>query len=139
MTTCEHVAENDEPSVGMNTCSVNISSTEEPVVSTSRNRNSFNLPVTLWVYGRKVQVEALVESGATTSFINKSVVEKYHLATLKLAVPYDVYNADGTSNKNGKITHAIRSYVEIGSHKSTHQLLIADLGSKDMILGYTYL
>ncbi|RDX51698.1 hypothetical protein OH76DRAFT_1329800, partial [Lentinus brumalis] len=53
--------------------------------------------------------------------------------------PYDVYNADGTSNKSGQITHAVRSYVEIGSHKSTHQLLVADLGSKDMILGYTYL
>ncbi|RDX52413.1 hypothetical protein OH76DRAFT_1307764, partial [Lentinus brumalis] len=78
--------------------------------------------------GRKVQVEALVDSGATTSFINKSVVETYHLGTHKLATPYDVYNADGTSNKSGQITHAVRSYVEIGSHKSTHQLLVADLG-----------
>ncbi|CDO69613.1 hypothetical protein BN946_scf184851.g1 [Trametes cinnabarina] len=88
---------------------------------------------------RKVQVEALVDSGATTTFINKSVVEKYHLVTSKLATPYDVYNTDGTTNKNGKITHAIRSYIEIGSHKSTHQVLVADLGKKDMILGYTYL
>ncbi|KAH9896413.1 hypothetical protein C8Q73DRAFT_602934, partial [Cubamyces lactineus] len=82
---------------------------------------------------------ALVDSGATTTFINKSVVEKNHLATIKLATPYDVYNADGTTNKNGKITHAIRSYIEIGSHKSTHQVLVADLGKKDMIIGYTYL
>ncbi|KAI0685886.1 hypothetical protein C8T65DRAFT_561696, partial [Cerioporus squamosus] len=78
-------------------------------------------------------------TGATTSFINKSVVEKYHLGDHKLATPYDVYNADGTSNKGGQITHAVRSYVEIGSHKLTHQLLVADLGNKDMILGYTYL
>ena len=140
MTTCEHVAENGRPNVGMSTYSANISSTETPVVSScSRSRNSFKLAVTLWVYGKKVQVEALVDSGATTSFINKSVVESNNLVTNKLAHPYDVYNADGTSNKQGQIKYGVRSYVEIGSHKSTHQLLVADLGDKDMILGYTYL
>ena len=140
MTTCEHVAENGKPNVGMNTFGVSISSTDTPVVSScSRSRNSFKLPVTLWVYGKKVQVEALVDSGATTSFINKSVVESNNLVTNKLAHPYDVYNADGTSNKQGQIKYGVRSYVEIGSHKSTHQLLVADLGDKDMILGYTYL
>ena len=138
MTTCEHVAENGRPNVGMSTYSANISSTETPVVSScSRSRNSFKLAVTLWVYGKKVQVEALVDSGATTSFINKSVVESNNLVTNKLAHPYDVYNADGTSNKQGQIKYGVRSYVEIGSHKSTHQLLVADLGDKDMILGYT--
>ena len=34
------------------------------VVNTSRNKkSSFNIPVTLWVYGKKVQTEALVDSG----------------------------------------------------------------------------
>ena len=96
MTTCEHVAENGRPNVGMSTYSANISSTETPVVSSCpRSRNSFKLAVTLWVYGKKVQVEALVDSGATTSFINTSVVESNSLVTHKLAHPYDVYNAAG--------------------------------------------
>lgn len=132
------MVENREPNVGMDTCSVHISSTEI-LVSSSRNKNSFKLPVTLWVYGRKVQVEALVDSGATTSFINKSVVESNNLVTHKLATPYKVYNADGTSNKSGRIDKSVRAYVEIGSHKSTHNLLVADLGNKDVMIGYTYL
>ena len=140
MTTCEHVAENGKPNVGMNTFGVSISSTDTPVVSScSRSRNSFKLPVTLWVYGKKVQVEALIDSGATTSFINTTVVESNNLVTHKLAQSFNIRNADSTLNKGGQIDKSVRAYVEIGSHKSTHQLLMTDLGNKDMILGMTYL
>ena len=36
---------------------------------------SFKLPVTLWVYGIKVQAEALVNSGATTNFLDYNFVK----------------------------------------------------------------
>ena len=42
---------------------------------------SFKLPVTLWVYGTKVQAEALVDSRAITNFIDGSFVERNHLVT----------------------------------------------------------
>ncbi|PSS37026.1 hypothetical protein PHLCEN_2v1131, partial [Hermanssonia centrifuga] len=109
------------------------------LVSSSRNKNSFKLPVTLWVYGKKVQIEALVDSGATTLFINKSIVESNNLVTYKLANPYNVKNADGTFNKSRQIDKFVQAYVEIGSHRTTHLLLITDLGDKNMMLGYTYL
>ena len=35
----------------------------------------FKIPVTLWVYGKKVQTEALVDLGATTNFVDRVVVE----------------------------------------------------------------
>ena len=73
------------------------------IPSIARNKKtSFKLPVTLWVYGKKAQAEALVDSGATTNFINCSFVEREHLVTTKLATPYDVRNADGTLNKAGR-------------------------------------
>lgn len=100
---------------------------------------SFHLPVTLWVYGNKVQAEALVDSGATTNFINKAFVETNHLVTNKLATPYEVRNADGTLNVAGRITHYVRAYIAIGGHKSTHWLFVTDLGGKDLMIGYTYL
>ena len=59
-------------------------------------RASFRVPVTLWVYGKKVQTEALVDCGATTTFIDKGFVNKNNLVTHKLAVPIKVINADGT-------------------------------------------
>ena len=110
------------------------------VINTSRNKkSSFNIPVTLWVYGKKVQTEALVDSGATTNFIDKTFVEQNHLVTNKLASPYNVLNADGTPNVAGRITDYVRAYVEIGSHKSTHYLFVTHLGNKNMMIGYSYL
>ena len=87
----------------------------------------------------KVQVEALIDSGATTTFINQSVVDKHNLVTYKLASPLTVVNADGTSNQHGQIRDSVRAYLEIGSHKSSNQMLVTDLGNKDMIIGMTYL
>jgi predicted aspartyl protease len=92
-----------------------------------------------WVYGKKVQLEALVDSGATTIFINKRLVKSNNLLMHKLASPFNIINADGTSNKSGQITDAIRCYLEIGTHKSKNQILVTDLGSKDMILGMSFL
>ena len=87
----------------------------------------------------KVQVKALIDSGATTTFINQSVVDKHNLVTYKLASPFTVVNADGTSNQHGQIRDSVRAYLEIGSHKSSNQMLVTDLGNKDMIIGMTYL
>jgi len=68
---------------------------------------SFKIPVILWVYGKKVQTEALVDLEATTNFINRVVVENNNLVTYKLANPYCVINVDGTSNKIGQINEYI--------------------------------
>jgi hypothetical protein len=102
-------------------------------------RKSFYLPVTLWVYGKKVQVEALVDSGATSTFINKSVVREHHLVTEKLAQAYGVLNVDGTPNKAGQITKTVKAYLEIGEHKTKERMFVTDLGRKDMIIGYDQL
>jgi len=68
---------------------------------------SFKIPVTLWVYGKKVQTEALVDLEATTNFINRVIVENNNLVTYKLANLYCVINADGTPNKAGYITEYV--------------------------------
>ncbi|THU81718.1 hypothetical protein K435DRAFT_692987, partial [Dendrothele bispora CBS 962.96] len=73
---------------------------------------------------RKVQVRALVDSGATTTFINKSVVESNNLVKEKLAHPFEVINADDSPNKNGTITHSVKGYLEIGSHRAKTHLLV---------------
>jgi len=80
---------------------------------------SFKIPVTLWIYGKKVQTKALVDSEATTNFVNRVVVENNNLAIHKLANLYCVINANGTPNKVEQITEYVWAYVEIGSHKTT--------------------
>ena len=86
-----------------------------------------------------MQTVALIDSGATTNFVNRTFVEKHNLITTKLANLYEVRNADGTSNKAGNITHAIQAYMEIDMHKHTQYLLVANLKNKDMYIGYQFL
>ena len=136
MTVCEHVVEKVEPMDSLDNVDLDVAEILENI---SRSKNSFYLPVTLWVHGKKVQTEALVDSGATTNFIDKTFVEQNHLVTNKLASPYNVLNADGTPNVAGRITDYVRAYVEIGSHKSTHYLFVTHLGNKNMMIGYSYL
>ena len=77
------------------------------VVRVPRNKLSFTIPVTVWVTGKKVTVDALIDSGATTTFIDSKIVEKNNLVFRKLAEVHPVYNADGTTNKNGNIKRAV--------------------------------
>ena len=110
------------------------------ILSTSRNKKySFKLPVTLWVSGTKVQTEALVDSGATTNFIDTNLVQRNNLVTHKLASPYNVRNADGTLNKDGQIKSYVRAVMDIGTHRTTNYLFITNLGDKEMMIGYSYL
>ena len=88
---------------------------------------------------KKAQTVTLVDSDATMNFINKSFIKKHNLITTKLANLYEVRNADGTSNKAGNIIHAVRAYIEIGTHKHTQYLLVTNLGDKDMYIGYQFL
>lgn len=110
------------------------------VFNTSRNkRRAFCAPVTLWVSGRKVHAEALVDSGATTNFINSTFVKKHHLEKKQVAKPLNVTNADGTINTAGTITHYVKARLQLGNHVTEHNLYIINLGDKDMMIGYTYL
>jgi len=100
---------------------------------------SFKIPVTLWVYEKKVQTKALVDSGATINFINRVVMENNNLVTYKLANPYCVINTDGTPNKAGYITEYVQAYVEIGLYRTTQHLFVTNLENKEMMIGYSYL
>ena len=133
-------AESSIPPVDSEQESVEVELEDVCVTSTSRNKHfSFKLPVTLWVYGKRTQTEALVDSGATANFIDKSFVERNHLVTNRLATPHPVKNVDGTPNADGPIREFIRAYMEIGSHKTENYFYVTNLGDKDMILGYKYL
>ena len=90
-----------------------ISSQKSEVVLESCNNivhnktTSFKIPVILWVYGKKVQTEALVDLKATMNFIDRVVIENNNLVTYKLANPYCIINVDGTPNKAEQITEYV--------------------------------
>ena len=100
---------------------------------------SFKIPVTLWVYSKKVQTEALVDSGATTNCVDRVIMENNNLVTHKLANLYCVINMDSTPNKVGQITKYVQAYIEIRFHKTTQHFFVTNLENKEIMIGYSYL
>lgn len=86
-----------------------------------------------------MQTEALVDSGAYSIFIHERIIKEYGFKKELLPHPYNVFNADNTPNKSGMITHRVMLNLKIGEHESNHSALITNLGTKDIILGMTYL
>ena len=67
----------------------------------------FKIPVTLWVYSKKVQTEALVDLGATINFVNRVVIKNNNLVMHKLTNMYCVINVNGIPNKIEQITEYV--------------------------------
>jgi hypothetical protein len=55
----------------------------------------------------KIEVEALLDSGATGLFINHALVQNNGIATHILDHPIPVYNIDGSPNWGGSITEEV--------------------------------
>ena len=118
----------------------NVNSVDISVNNVAQDRkNTFLLPITLWVYGKKVQTKGLVDSGAMANFISHRFVQTNHLVSNRLAHSIPVRNADGTTNSLGSIKYYVRALLQIGDHKTTQRFLVTDLGDKDVMIGYTYL
>ncbi|SJL10435.1 uncharacterized protein ARMOST_13821 [Armillaria ostoyae] len=81
----------------------------------------------------------LVDSGCTSSAINRAFVQKHRLDTVKTAIPIIVYNADGSRNKGGDITEYVEVRLTIGNHEERIDLAVTDLGAKDLYLGHDWL
>ena len=86
-----------------------------------------------------MQTEALVDSGAYSIFIHERIIKEHGFKKDLLPHPYNVFNADNTPNKAGMITHQVMLKLKSGEHESAHSALITNLGTKDIILGMTYL
>ncbi|SJL16146.1 uncharacterized protein ARMOST_19665 [Armillaria ostoyae] len=105
------------------------------------NNRDFSLPVQLTsVTGQKnFSTKALVDSGCTSSAINRAFVRKHQLDTVRTAVPIVVYNADGTRNQAGDITEYVEMRMTIGEHIERIDFAVTDLGPKDLYLGHDWL
>lgn len=86
-----------------------------------------------------VETKALLDCGASEVFIDKEFVRKRNIPTIKLKKPKNVYNADGSRNKEGKITHVVKTEIKIGENSQPEILWVTELGDEDFILGLTWL
>ncbi|SJL16255.1 uncharacterized protein ARMOST_19775 [Armillaria ostoyae] len=59
-----------------------------------------NVQLTTLTNRQVLATRGLIDSGCTSSAINRSFVQKHRLDTVKTAIPIIVYNADGSRNKD---------------------------------------
>jgi hypothetical protein len=100
-----------------------------------RGDNRLEVSITLHLFKGMAEEVALIDSGATETFINQETVKKLKLGSKKLSECVRLRNIDGTYNQSGSVTHFIDLLVNRGGRK-TQQFYIMNLGSDRIILGY---
>jgi Aspartyl protease len=78
-------------------------------LSSANTTNSIDLDIVLETTDTKdiVSVKALLDSGATGSFIDRTFADKHHFRTRPLSRPVPIYNIDGSLNEGGSITEIV--------------------------------
>ena len=98
-----------------------------------------NLPVTLTGRNCSTVTRALLDSGASTIFINSTFVRTHNVTLSRLHQPIPLRNADGSQNTIGLITHKAQLLMRIGNHEETIIASVVDTGEDDLILGIDWL
>ena len=94
---------------------------------------TISLPLYLW--NKKTDTEALLDSGAMDNFIDLQTVKTCTLGTRKLKQPHLINNVDGTPNQAGSITDYCLLNIRQGDKTVTQAFYITNLGRDRLILG----
>ena len=86
-----------------------------------------------------IEVEALLDSGATGCFVDKSWALDRHLWLSKLVKPVPILNVDGTRNQEGDIMHYVLLTVGVGKHAEKLWCAVMCLGKVPLILSHDWL
>ena len=103
--------------------------------------NSISLPISITNLSKNETVKtlALVDSGAGGKFINRKYTELLELPTQKLNKPMIARNVDGMINNAVTITSYVDLPLKVDGRTVNTQLLILELGSQRIILGFPWL
>jgi len=84
-------------------------------------------------------VKALLDCGATKSFINRDFVHSKGMNTQTLSRNIPVFNVDSFSNKAGQISEVVDVVLWYKTHSERMLLAISGLEKQNLILGYDWL
>jgi hypothetical protein len=107
-----------------------------PVFVSDPNAQSIRIPVSIYATegAQIVDMFALMDSGATRSFIDRDLVQKRKIPMLRLPRPLRAQNIDGTHNRGGIIWHKVSIFVQIGDAEERREFLVLNCGKENMIL-----
>ena len=84
-------------------------------------------------------VKALLDSGATSNFIDKDFVCTKGVSTWSISRPIPVFNVDSFPNEAGQISKVVDVVLHYKTHSERMLLAVSNLGKQSMILDYTWL
>ena len=108
--------------------------------SPPNSTNSLDLHVGLKTTdtGAKFHMHALVDSGATGSFIDRKFIVKNQIDTQWLSHPVPVLNINGTPNRAGQVAEVVDLILQYQRHAERMLFVVTSLGKRDVILGYPW-
>jgi len=84
-------------------------------------------------------VKALLDSGATRSFIDRDFVRSKGMNTRTLSRNIPVFNVDSSPNEAGQISEVVDVVLRYKTHSERMLLAVSGLGKQSLILGYDWL
>jgi len=84
-------------------------------------------------------IEALLDSGATGSLIDRDFVHSKGINTRTLSHNIPVFNIDGSPNEAGQISEVVDVVLRYKTHSERMLLAVSRLGKQSLILGYDWL
>ena len=103
--------------------------------------HSLSLPLTITTIDthESLGLNALINSGATGSFIDESLVLSWGWNTVPLQKEIPVFNIDTTPNSAGRIRSTIDLIISHRGYWEWRTFCITNLGKTQLILGYDWL
>jgi len=84
-------------------------------------------------------IEALLDSGATGSLIDRDFVHSKGINTQTLLHNIPVFNVDSSPNKAGQISEVVDVVLRYKTHSERMLLAVSGLGKQSLILDYNWL
>jgi hypothetical protein len=103
-------------------------------------QSELTLPITATTEeGQTFSLSALLDCGCTHSVFSRSFAIKAQMTLKPLPVERRSYNANGSENTAGVITHYVTLRLDINDHSELHHFYVIDLVNHDLFLGYDWL
>ena len=103
------------------------------------NERTLRIPVKISVNNQIIETTAIIDCGATGSFIDPELIALAKFPTKKLDRQVKAYNVDGTTNSKGNIVWETNVDLIFPRHHENVRLMILNLGRKQIILGMPWL
>ena len=114
--------------------------TEEQYAKSVRSEGLFYLPgKIIFPDKRLITVNALIDSAASSQYIDPSFVDRYKLPRIPLKIPIRLSNADGSSNNGGILTHKVTIPLQLGRSIYPTDFTIARMGNDNLVLGLEWM